>query len=180
MADMTIRTLIAAMAALAVAGCASISLRSPTAVANLAPTKGNAVTGKVNFIQKGDVVVVEAQVKGLTPGPHGFHVHERGNCTAPDATSAGAHFNPGGAPHGGPASAARHAGDLGNLEADASGNAVYRAEVTGITLDAGERSIIGRAVIVHAQADDLTSQPAGDAGGRVACGLISKSADKWF
>lgn len=177
---MTRQTLIALALALAAAGCANMTLRSPTAVANLGPTKDSSVTGTVHFTQRGDVVQVEAQIKGLTPGLHGFHVHERGNCTAPDASSAGGHFNPDGSAHGGAESGARHAGDLGNLEADAGGTAVYRVEVRGITLDAGERSIIGRAVIVHEKADDLSTQPAGNAGARLACGLISKSADKWF
>jgi Cu-Zn family superoxide dismutase len=178
--NMTRETAIALSAVLALAGCANMSLRSPTAVASLGPTQGQSVSGTVHFIQRGEKVLVEARVTGLTPGLHGFHVHERGNCTAPDASSAGAHFNPGGAAHGGPASGARHAGDLGNLEADASGTATYRAEVTGIALDASERSIIGRAVIVHEKADDLTTQPTGNSGARLACGLISKSADKWF
>jgi Cu-Zn family superoxide dismutase len=178
--NMTRETAIVVTIALALAGCGKMTLRSPTAVAALAPTQGNTASGTVNFMQKGDVVLVEAVVKGLTPGLHGFHVHERGNCTAGDASSAGGHFNPGGSAHGGPRSGARHAGDLGNLEADASGTARYRAEVTGITLNAGERSIINRSVIVHEKPDDLTTQPAGNSGARLACGLISKSADKWF
>jgi len=172
--------LILTAAALALAGCADMSLRSAAATATLAPTKGNQVNGTVNFTQKGNKVLVEARITGLKPGQHGFHVHEKGNCTAPDASSAGAHFNPSGAAHGAPTAAAHHAGDLGNLQADASGTAVYNAEVTGISLGSGEDSIIGRAVIVHANPDDLTTQPAGNAGARQACGLISKSADKWF
>jgi Cu-Zn family superoxide dismutase len=180
MRNMTRETLIALALAATAAGCANLTLRSPTAVATLAPTKGSSVSGTVNFTQKGEVMLVEAQVKGLTPGLHGFHIHERGNCTAPDASSAGGHFNPGGAKHNAPSAENRHAGDLGNLQADAGGTAVYRAEIRGITLDAGERSIIGRAVIVHEKADDYTTQPTGNAGARVACGLISKSADKWF
>ena len=172
-------TLLALSIALAASGCSSMSVRSQTATAQLLPTKGNAVNGTVSFIQKGDVMLVEARVTGLTPGPHGFHVHERGNCTAPDASSAGGHFNPGGSAHGGPGSAAHHAGDLGNLEADASGTAVYKAEVSALTLS-GERSIIGRSVIVHEKADDLTTQPSGNSGARIACGLISKGPDKWF
>ncbi len=166
--------------ALAVAGCTGVNLRSPTATAKLAPTKDNHVSGTVSFRQQGNAVLVEARITGLTPGLHGFHVHERGNCTAPDASSAGPHFNPHAGIHGGPDSPGRHAGDLGNIEAGADGVAVYRAEVTGISLGAAEDSIIGRSVIVHEKPDDYTSQPAGDAGARLACGLISKSADKWF
>jgi len=177
---MTTRTVLAAVAVATLAACTNMSLRSPTAVANLAPTKGNQVTGAVHFTQQGELVLVEARVTGLTPGPHGFHIHEKGNCTAPDATSAGGHFNPTGAGHGAPSASARHAGDLGNLVADATGAADYRAEIRGISLGTGEDSIIGRAVIVHADRDDLTSQPTGNAGARQACGLISLSKDKWF
>jgi Cu-Zn family superoxide dismutase len=119
-------------------------------------------------------------VSGLTPGLHGFHVHEKGNCTAPDGSSAGPHFNPHNSVHGGPDAPQRHGGDLGNLKADASGTAVYRAEIRGISLGAGDDSVIGRAVIVHANPDDFQTQPAGNAGARLACGLIGKSKDKWF
>lgn len=162
------------------ASCSHMSLRSPAATASLAPTKNNQVAGTVSFVQRGNTVTVEARVTGLSPGLHGFHIHEKGDCRAADASSAGGHFNPGGVPHAGPDSATRHAGDLGNITADANGTAVYKAQVTGISLGAGEDSIIGRAVIVHANADDLKTQPAGNAGPRLACGLISKSADKWF
>ena len=177
---MMTRTVLIAVAVAALAACSSIKLRSPTAVANLAPTKGNQVSGAVHFTQQGELVLVEGRVTGLTPGPHGFHIPEKGNCTAPDASSAGAHFNPTGAPHAAPSAGARHAGDLGNLVADDTGTAVYRAEIRGISLGSGEDSIIGRAVIVHASRDDLTTQPAGNAGARQACGLISLSKDKWF
>jgi Cu-Zn family superoxide dismutase len=162
------------------AGCSSVSLRSPTASANLAPTKGNQVSGTVSFVQHGDSVVVEAHLVGLTPGLHGFHIHEKGDCTAADASSAGAHFNPHKSSHGGPQVAPRHAGDLGNITADGAGVAQYKVEVTGISLDTGADSIIGRAVIVHGNPDDLRTQPAGNAGPRIACGLISKGKDKWF
>ena len=162
------------------AACSNLTLRSSTATAALAPTKGNQVAGNVTFVQKGDKVLVEARIIGLTPGLHGFHIHEKPDCTAADGMSAGGHFNPRKAPHAGPESAQRHAGDLGNLNADAGGVAVYRAEIRGITLGMGEDSIIGRSVIVHANPDDLRTQPAGNAGARLACGLISKGKDQWF
>ncbi len=162
------------------AACSSMALRSPTASANLGPTKGNQAAGTVTFVQHGDKVVVDARITGLAPGLHGFHIHEKGDCTAPDASSAGAHFNPHKAPHAGPDSPQRHAGDLGNLTADANGAAVYHVEISGITLGTGADSINGRAVIVHANPDDLRTQPAGNAGPRVACGLISKGKDQWF
>ncbi|MCC7546568.1 MAG: superoxide dismutase family protein [Burkholderiales bacterium] len=166
--------------AITLVGCTGVNLRSPTANAKLVPTKGSHVSGTVTFTQEGEQVLVEARITGLSPGLHGFHVHERGNCTAPDASSAGPHFNPHSAAHGGPESERRHAGDLGNIEAGADGVAVLRRQVTGISLGTDVDSIIGRAVIVHERPDDLASQPAGDAGTRLACGLVSKSADKWF
>jgi Cu-Zn family superoxide dismutase len=175
------RTPVAVFAACGLlAACSSVTLRAPTASANLGPTKGNQVAGTVTFVQRGDKVVVDARVTGLSPGLHGFHIHEKGDCTAADASSAGAHFNPRKGPHAGPDSAERHAGDLGNLTADANGVAVYRVEVGGISLGTEADSIIGRAVIVHANADDLRTQPAGNAGPRLACGLISKGKDQWF
>ncbi len=159
----------------------SMFQRSPTATASLTATKGNQTAGTVHFKQKGDKVIVDARISGLTANAtHGFHVHEKGDCSAPDGTSAGGHFNPAGMPHGGPQAAQRHGGDLGNVQADASGNAHLTIEVTGISLGTEPTSIIGRAVIVHAQADDLKSQPTGNAGARIACGLISKNPDKIF
>jgi Cu-Zn family superoxide dismutase len=175
-----IRTIVLLAAGVLLSACSSMSMRSPAATALLVPTKGNQVSGTVDFTQRGDTVVVVAKVTGLTPGAHGFHIHEKGNCTAADGSSAGGHFNPAGMVHGSPGGSPRHAGDLGNLEADNSGVANYKAEVTGISLGTGDDSIIGRAVIVHEKADDLTTQPTGNSGARLACGLISKSPDKWF
>ena len=143
------------------------------AVATLAPASGSNVRGTVNFIREKDGIRVEANVTGLTQGQHGFHIHEKGDCSAPDGSSAGAHFNPGGRPHGGPADHNRHVGDFGNLEADASGHARYSRTFPDLKLE-GSDSIISRAVIVHAKADDLKTQPSGDAGGRIACGVIEK------
>ena len=162
------------------AGCSSMGLVSPAATATLAPTKGSQVSGTVNFTQRGDRLIVEAKVTGLTPGLHGFHIHEKGNCTAPDGSSAGPHFSPVPAQHGGPDTPAHHGGDLGNLTADSTGTAIAKIEVKGLSLGTGEDSIIGRSVIVHEKADDLKTQPSGASGARLACGLISKSKDKWF
>lgn len=159
----------------------SLFTRNPSATAVLAPTKGNSVSGTVNFTQKGEVVLVEAKITGLAAnGTHGFHIHEKGNCSAADASSAGGHFNPSGSRHGGQVGAVRHGGDLGNLRADANGYAQASVEVMDITLGTEAKSIIGRAVIVHGGPDDLKSQPAGNSGPRVACGLISKNPDKVF
>ena len=159
----------------------SLFSKKQSATAVLAPTKGNSVSGTVNFTQKGDLVLVEAKINGLKPnGSNAIHVHEKGNCSAADASSAGGHFNPSSSQHGGPAGAARHGGDLGNLKADADGHAQMSIEVSGISLGTDSNSITGRAVIVHAGADDFKTQPSGNSGARVACGLISKNPDKFF
>jgi Cu-Zn family superoxide dismutase len=144
-----------------------------TAEAKLAPTQGNTTAGTVTFKQAGNKVQVTARVTGLAPGSHGFHVHEKGDCSAPDATSAGGHFNPGGSPHGHPQKGAHHAGDMPMLVADASGKAELTAEMTGVALAAGPASLVGKAVIVHAAPDDYTTQPTGNSGARVACGVIA-------
>ncbi len=143
------------------------------AVANLNPTKDSKVSGKVNFTEEFGKIKVVADVTGLEPNSkHGFHIHEFGDCSAPDAASAGGHYNPAGHNHGAPESENHHAGDLGNLTADAKGNAHLEIEVTGISLDGVKSPIAGRGVIVHKNVDDLTSQPVGAAGARVACGVI--------
>jgi Cu-Zn family superoxide dismutase len=142
------------------------------ASALLAPTEGNAVQGNVTFKQEGtDGIRVIAEVSGLTPGSHGFHVHEKGDCSAPDATSAGGHFNPLQAEHGKAGEGVHHAGDLPSLEADDEGNARLNVVLHGITLT-GDNSIAGRGLIVHANPDDFTTQPTGNAGARVACAVI--------
>jgi Cu-Zn family superoxide dismutase len=145
-------------------------------VARLAPSSGSNVSGTVTFTQQGNGVRVVAHLTGLSEGTHGFHIHEKGDCSAPDASSAGGHFNPFGHDHGAPAAATdkRHAGDLGNIEAKASGKADYERTDTVLSFT-GEASILGRSVIVHEKADDLTTQPTGNAGGRVACGVIEKA-----
>ncbi|HVZ79853.1 MAG TPA: superoxide dismutase family protein [bacterium] len=142
-----------------------------TAVCELAPTQGNKVMGTVKFIQHKGYVTVKAHVTGLTPGKHGFHIHESGDCSAPDASSAKGHFNPGKHDHGAPGAADRHAGDLGNLNANAKGVANYTRNDKVIQLT-GPDSIIGRGMIVHEKVDDYKTQPTGNAGARVACGEI--------
>lgn len=143
------------------------------ATAFLSPASGSSVQGTVNFIQEDDKLRVEASLSGLTPGPHGFHIHEKGDCSASDASSASGHFNPTAMPHAGPSESHRHVGDFGNIEADASGNARYSKSFSDLKLS-GTTSILGKAVIVHAKADDLKTQPSGDAGDRVACGVIEQ------
>jgi Cu-Zn family superoxide dismutase len=142
-----------------------------TAIAVLHPTEGNEVQGVVTFTKVATGIKVTADVSGLAPGKHGFHVHEYGDCSAANATSAGGHFNPFGMPHGAPTSDQRHVGDLGNLSADSTGVAHYERIDTMLRLN-GPNSIIGRGLIVHGGEDDLVSQPTGNAGPRVACGVI--------
>ena len=159
---------------LIVAAVAAMSLTTASAadetkaIAVLSSASGSQVAGTVTFTKSGNAVQVVAEVSGLTPGKHGFHVHEFGDCSAADAASAGSHFNPTKDPHAGHDADKRHMGDLGNIEADASGKA--RLEITDKKIKIS--SIIGKAVIVHEKADDLKTQPTGDAGGRVACGVI--------
>ena len=143
------------------------------AVAELQPTEGSKVTGNVTFISQNGAIRVVADIEGLEPGQHGFHIHETGDCSAPDASSAGGHFNPDNAPHGAPENppAQRHAGDLGNLDANAEGKAHYEMVDQVLSLG-GPNSIVGKSVIVHAQPDDLSTQPTGNAGPRLACGVI--------
>jgi len=157
------------------AGCATMMAGGPSATAVLEATKGNTAGGSVNFVQKGDKVTVAARVSGLAPGSHGFHIHDKGDCSSGDGMSAGGHFNPQGKPHAHPATADRHAGDMPMLVADASGDATVTADLDVITLGAGAADIVGRSVIVHQDPDDFKTQPTGNSGARVACGVIRKN-----
>lgn len=153
------------------------------AIAVLRPTEGNKVSGLVVFTEVADGVRVEADITGLTPGKHGFHVHEFGDCSAADGSAAGAsaagdHFNPAKKPHGPPDEAERHAGDMGNIEVTASGSAKLNYVDHTLSLVDGEKSIIGRSVIVHAKKDDLKSQLSGESGERVSCGVIGRVRNK--
>lgn len=147
---------------------------SHNGVAVLKPTKGNNVKGTVRFVEIPPNVHIIADVTGLTPGEHGFHIHEKGDCSAPDASTAGGHFNPEHKMHGGPDASEHHMGDLGNLVADANGRTHYDRTVNYLELAVDPNTIDGKAVIVHAGPDDLQSQPAGNSGARVACGIIRK------
>ena len=142
-----------------------------TAVAWLVAASGAAVKGSVRFVQEGKELKVTAHVEGLTPGAqHGFHVHDFGDCSKPDASSAGGHFNPDGHDHGLTDKPQRHAGDLGNLTADANGVADLEVTLTLASLTA-KNAVLGRGVIIHAKTDD-GGQPAGNAGARIGCGVI--------
>jgi superoxide dismutase, Cu-Zn family len=141
------------------------------AVAVLHPTKGNTASGMVRFEAAAEGVRVVADLTGLAPGKHGFHIHEFGDCSSEDGSSAGGHFNPGKMPHSSPSSKERHVGDLGNIEADKDGKAHLDYVDTMISLT-GKNSIIGRGVVVHEKEDDLKTQPTGAAGARIACGVV--------
>lgn len=152
---------------------ASSGSRVTTARAELRGAKGSAVQGTVTFTLEGKNMLVTARVSGLSPGSHGFHIHQRGVCRPPDFASAGDHFNPEGHPHGAPGEKT-HAGDLGNLKVGADGTAVYSATLSAdrVSLEPGPRSLLDRAVVVHEKRDDLQTQPTGGSGARVACGVI--------
>ena len=164
----------ALVAALALAGCQSAMHSSPDEMARatvqLKPTQGNKTVGEATFEDTGKGGVhVFLIVHGLKPNSeHGFHIHEAGDCSAPDAMSAKGHFNPTGKPHGNPASGEHHAGDLPALKADAKGVAKLDTTVSGIAVS----GLVGRGLIVHADPDDYKTQPTGNSGARVACGVI--------
>ena len=162
-----------AASTLLLAACATVEPDGPAAVATVRPASGSQVHGELKFTQAGSRVRVTGEIAGLTPGPHGFHIHEKGDCSAPDAMSTGGHFNPHGKTHGAPGSPDRHAGDLGNLVASEYGKATLKVMVDGISVGKGMDGVVGKAVIVHAGADDLKTDPTGNAGGRVACGEIN-------
>lgn len=139
----------------------------------LTPRADTDVAGTVTFTQTGEGVVIEASISGVTPGLHGIHLHEKGDCSADDFTSTGGHFNPTGDPHGGPNDSIRHAGDFGNITvgADGSGYLELLSDMLSVEPTA-ENTVIGRAVILHEGEDDLESQPTGAAGARLACGTV--------
>lgn len=152
--------------------CATTPPDGPSATAVVRPASGSQAHGTVKFTQVGTRVRVDAEIAALSPGMHGMHVHEKGDCTAPDAASAGPHFNPATKKHGGPSGAERHAGDLGNLEANEYGKATVTVMVEGISVSNGADGVIGRGIIVHADPDDLKTDPSGNSGGRIGCGTI--------
>jgi Cu-Zn family superoxide dismutase len=135
---------------------------------------GPSIAGTLQLTAAGTGVQITGTITGLPPkSEHGFHVHETGDCAAPDFKSAGGHFNPEGKEHGNPASDAKHLGDIANITADETGTALVNATIAGATLkDSGPHDLAGKALIVHAKRDDYKTQPAGDSGDRVACGVI--------
>ncbi len=161
-------------AALLVGACASYPV-GPSATAQLVPTKGNAVSGTVTFAKQGNAVLVSGEVRGLAPSKeHGFHVHEKGDCSSGDGLSAGGHFNPLGKAHGAHDHSEHHAGDLASLKADANGVARFSHVADTLTVGDGATDVIGRGLIVHRDPDDFKTQPTGNAGPRLACAVVTK------
>ncbi|HZN54765.1 MAG TPA: superoxide dismutase family protein [Candidatus Polarisedimenticolaceae bacterium] len=160
-------------AALAVAVPGAAAAKGAKAEAVLESKSGSSATGKVTFAQHDGKVVMKVSVRGLTPGSHAIHIHEKGDCSAADASSAGGHWNPTSAAHGAWAHPPFHHGDIGNLVASESGKAKLTLETDLWTLGDGKPTdVVGHAVVVHANVDDFITQPTGNAGGRVACGVV--------
>jgi superoxide dismutase, Cu-Zn family len=159
----------------AAAGCAGMPASGgPSADVQMEPRSGSVTTGTISLRERSGAIVARVQLSGLAPNSeHGFHVHDKGDCSAADAMSAGPHFNPGDTPHGRPGSGGHHAGDLQNLRADAKGLVNTEVRIEGLTLSSGSTSIAGRALVVHRDPDDYASQPAGNSGPRIACGVIT-------
>lgn len=160
---------------LTVAACGSMGHGGPSASSRLEARSNSSASGTVSFTQQGDHVMARVDVSGLNPGQeHGFHIHDKGDCSAPDGMSAAGHFNPSAKPHG-PQGSEHHGGDMPALKADAYGKATASFHLTGVTVTEGANSIVGRSVIVHKDPDDYKTQPTGNSGARIACGVIVKS-----
>lgn len=178
------RQIIGSVLILAVGGCAQVSKKeekSEAAAIAAAPKKAQAILlagskekikGSVEFVPVDGQMKIRVKVEGLKPGAHGFHIHDKGDCSSADFNSAGPHFNPENVPHGAPGVAPQHAGDLGNLIADKSGKADVEISAMNLSLGESPFKIIGKAVIIHQDKDDLKTQPTGNAGKRIACGVI--------
>ena len=168
------KCIFAAAAAVALLGaCASVPPEPPRATAQLQPTKGSKTFGEATFEEVDGKVHVVIFVQGLKPGQeHGLHIHEVGDCSSGDGMSTKGHFNPYGKPHAHQGTPERHAGDLPPLKAGKDGRAKVDAKLDVITIAAGPASIVGRGLIVHADPDDYKTQPTGNSGARIACGVI--------
>jgi len=167
-----------ALVALSLAGCAGLGPASEgTAVADVKNTSGQSV-GTARFTQAGNVVRILLEVKGLPPGPHAVHVHAVGKCDPPDFNSAGPHFNPGGKQHGALNPQGSHAGDLPNITVASDGTGRMETTTEQLSLASGTTSVFdanGSALVVHANRDDFRTDPTGNAGARIACGVLEKA-----
>lgn len=141
---------------------------------DFSPASDSNLSGTATFTQVDNEVTLDVTLAGITPGDHAIHVHETGDCSAPDATSAGGHWNPTGDEHGKFDMDPFHMGDIGNLTADADGNATLTFTTDKWCLDCEDetKNLIGKSLIVHEGVDDFTTQPTGDAGGRIGCLVI--------
>ena len=167
------KPILAAVTVVLLAACATAPVEPLRATAQLQPTKGNKTFGEATFEERDGKVHVVIYVQGLKPGQeHGLHIHEVGDCSSGDGMSTKGHFNPFGKPHSHHGTPERHAGDLPALKAAKNGRAKVDAMLDIITIAAGPASVIGRGLIVHADPDDFKTQPTGNAGARIACGVI--------
>jgi len=146
--------------------------KSAKATATLESKSSSTVTGKATFTEKSGGVEISVEIKGAKPGNHGVHLHDKGDCSAPDASSAGGHFNPDGKAHGAPNMDPHHAGDFGNMVVGADGTGKLKLVAKGLTVAPGPNSVVGHALVIHADQDDLKTQPTGNSGARVACGVV--------
>ena len=164
---------LAAAGTFALAGCASTPAEGPQAKATIEPRSDSTVTGTATFTELSNGHVrVHVHIEKAPPGTHGLHIHEKGDCSDPKAASAGGHFNPGGMDHGGPMDAQHHAGDLGNIQIRPDGTGDLDITSIVLTVHTGPYSVLGRSVVFHEKADDFKTQPTGNAGGRLGCGVI--------
>ncbi|HEX2059197.1 MAG TPA: superoxide dismutase family protein [Thermoanaerobaculia bacterium] len=165
------RLVLFSVSLLLLASCASVAT-GPSAIANLSPTSGSNASGTVLLTQLGDgSVEVRVNLTGVPAGVHGFHIHEKGDC-GDNGNAAGGHYNPTNVAHGAPNADPHHAGDWGNVTADAQGNVNARFVTRSVTVTEGPTTAVGHAIILHANPDDLTTQPTGNAGARIACGVV--------
>lgn len=144
----------------------------PSASAKLEAKSGSSVSGSAHFHETKGGVLVTIDVSGAPAGWHAVHIHEKGDCSSADGKSAGGHFNPSDMQHGSPHASMHHAGDLGNMLVQADGTGHHAIFMPELSVRPGDHSVVGRGIIMHADADDLVSQPTGAAGGRIACGEI--------
>jgi Cu-Zn family superoxide dismutase len=152
---------------------AASSSTGPTATAVIEPRSGSTLSGTAKFTGAPEGLAAHVEVQGATPGPHGVHVHEKGDCSDPKALSAGPHYNPNaGAHHGGPVTPVRHGGDLGNIEVGPDGKGTLDVVVTAVSVADVANGVVGRAIVVHEKVDDLMTDPAGNSGARIGCGVI--------
>jgi Cu-Zn family superoxide dismutase len=133
---------------------------------------GSTLSGTAEFMSHGGMTMITVEVKGAPPGVHAVHIHEKGDCSAPDGSSAGGHFNPGSHQHGSPDAPEHHAGDLGNMTVGEDGTGSLMIHSGDLTIAPGPNSVVGRAIIIHEKSDDFVTQPTGNAGGRIGCGVI--------